>query len=1544
MWRINTRALFAILLLLLPLSASARLRHFVGGAAPSASQTIASVSPSTASFNQGTTAGTTITALTATMSPASPNFVAGGGSFALSTSLGPCNNTNGANNNLVQISGSNLQVSSAGQSASAGSYAFCYIAQTSAATNSPQGVAATLTISSSAPVIGAIVPSTTTFSTPASGGATLATLSLSMTSGSSAGTTITPSTTGGCSGLGANNGDIVTTGGPLPTTIDLNAASGGISASGSYDFCFVATLSGASNSPFYQDFTFTGVGAGSTVGTMTVMNMSGSSTPTNSTQTCAVSGNTCFPWREFYGFAPGLVASGNIAVPSVGGSTIRYQADDCLPTWPDGSLRGCRFTMFLPQLTANTTEQIVWKLQSGAYDHTSSGTISDITGATDFKVELSNESNLSIQYSGYVPVTTQAGAHISGGAVSSAFVNYNGGSAFGYNCANSAVTGGCGGTFGGNIVSSSFTGSISGATLTVTVAPSVGGLLTFGPQLIQGSGVTSGTVLIDQLSGTPGGVGTYGVSISQTVSSETMTTPILGVGSAFTGSVSGTTLTVSTTPTIGDLSVLPQLLAGPTGATVTAGTMITGQLTGPTGGAGTYTVSISQTVSPGTALTSNPVPNFGATDPLFHLPQVLSGAGVTAGTTIVGQVNAGTLGAPRQGNAGYYAVSIPQTISSESMTDSVQASPMAGCTTNPVISLGFDSSTKLLNSVTAVTPGSGCTHDGSGSYVCSFNMINTNTPATVVQFAKGNVEDGWDAFGPCYDNTGGAAHPWLFAHVIVEHVKDAAGATYGPEGWHAVLILSDGLYVHNGDVPGLMYDACWQQGSTAIRGFCSGGSGVTADARYEGVQHALQGAWATLDANAQVDNFDSTGALSASDSILKNVLPAPTTSDEVFWKASHLIPAVDDSSTGRSIAAGYGTVLTQTGTQSMVSDEGSYYPFCFCNMDEVPNFGNAGSHSWTSSAPYNLVMYYDVAPSASDHGKSWLQNVRMAGAGMLGVAGGNVEPATGFAANMFTTSLFPLLTPARPNVSTGAGAADYTGTGAVSSWQETSTLNQLIEWGHFPMTLLMPKFVEGERWMDDAIDLEASMAAPSGSVASRNVSLTGTPGNSSFTGISTNSSNDGHRQIAWSSYAVALGANMLPAAFVDQPYYQYIIGQDYTFMRKEIEFGPGTFADGNGSVTRSFNTTNTGVFNTFADFSNGNTTNAQFMDGFLSLSSLQVAAWEDHTYPDLDQFNAYFIQNYFVKMSGQSCPYNSIEYVVDWFQTGGDPPLSGQYQPWASVSTSNASNPQFPGLDSRQDNNVATTAGSSVVTGNNGIALDYPLNSGDAMPNGSRIMPVNITVQGEGVPNNAVGTWPPPATPSSPQEGNWYWYSPIDANDGVIENDANAATFVGSIAGNTLTVASVSIGSLATLPQTIGAVGVTGGTTITAQLTGPTGGAGTYTTSGSPQTVSSETMIADANMFVFTQNTASPWGWTPTICGSSVSGYSTANWESFNGNVGSDNRWAEYWGVAHAANAVLGSFTDANNTITNYTFNSGYTNGSINPQYLLGQSYTSPGN
>lgn len=147
------------------------------------------------------------------------------------------------------------------------------------------------------------------------------------------------------------------------------------------------------------------------------------------------------------------------------------------------------------------------------------------------------------------------------------FANYSDGT---------AVAGTAGGSVAGATVTAVggavFTGAIAATTLTVSAVTS--GTISVG-SVLSGSGVTASTTVTAQLTGTPGGIGTYTVTPSQTASSTTIT-------------ATNTTLTV-TGVSSGALAVGDPI----SGSGVTAGTTITGLGTG-TGGVGTYTLSVAQ--------------------------------------------------------------------------------------------------------------------------------------------------------------------------------------------------------------------------------------------------------------------------------------------------------------------------------------------------------------------------------------------------------------------------------------------------------------------------------------------------------------------------------------------------------------------------------------------------------------------------------------------------------------------------------------------------------------------------------------------------------------------------------------------------------------------------------------------------------------------------------------------------------------------------------------------------------------------------------------
>jgi hypothetical protein len=258
------------------------------------------------------------------------------------------------------------------------------------------------------------------------------------------------------------------------------------------------------------------------------------------------------------------------------------------------------------------------------------------------------------------------------------------------------------GTYPANVYASVGTGAAaSGSTSSIaatvlTVAGTVTGTFAVGMS-VTGTGVALGTTIVALGTGT-GGAGTYVVSISQTVTSTEITGTILNntysklhndyndvthyfrLAYAFTqtatcsaATISGTTLTIPAAVNTGKFALGMVI----TGAGISANTIITAFGTGQ-GGSGTYTVSVSQTVSaPGTAITGSRTPNTGGSTASsisattltvggvvtgsFAPGMIITGTGVTEGTTIIAQLT-GTAG-----RAGTYTVSVSQTVSSRAI-------------------------------------------------------------------------------------------------------------------------------------------------------------------------------------------------------------------------------------------------------------------------------------------------------------------------------------------------------------------------------------------------------------------------------------------------------------------------------------------------------------------------------------------------------------------------------------------------------------------------------------------------------------------------------------------------------------------------------------------------------------------------------------------------------------------------------------------------------------------------------------------------------------
>lgn len=210
-----------------------------------------------------------------------------------------------------------------------------------------------------------------------------------------------------------------------------------------------------------------------------------------------------------------------------------------------------------------------------------------------------------------------------------------------------------------NPASARFIGSISGTTLTVTFI--IGGIIQAGQSLF-GVGVSNETVITALGTGT-GGIGTYTINQSQTVASSNLNSANVGAvitgrinAGEFTGSISGTTLTITAVAS-GALAVGDTI----SGTGVTAGTTITALGTG-TGGVGTYTVSVSQTVASTTItdVTGSVLTVSSVASGSLYIGQTIQGVGLPA-NTIITALGTGT------GSTGTYIVNRSLSVASETM-------------------------------------------------------------------------------------------------------------------------------------------------------------------------------------------------------------------------------------------------------------------------------------------------------------------------------------------------------------------------------------------------------------------------------------------------------------------------------------------------------------------------------------------------------------------------------------------------------------------------------------------------------------------------------------------------------------------------------------------------------------------------------------------------------------------------------------------------------------------------------------------------------------
>jgi hypothetical protein len=312
----------------------------------------------------------------------------------------------------------------------------------------------------------------------------------------------------------------------------------------------------------------------------------------------------------------------------------------------------------------------------------------------------------------------------------------------------------------GNLTAS-ITGAIVSTTLSVTAVAS--GTIVIG-MAISGTGVTAGTTITAFLSGTNGGIGTYTVSASQTVASTTITATtvnkLLPIYSAW-DSAAYVTLTdaAQITPnfsqgynfkvTIADSRQLMNptnpklgqsgLILVTEGAPATAS--VTGRIDSGTSVA-TFTGSISSTTLTVTAVASG----------TLAVGQLISGTGVTSGTTITG-LGTGS------GSTGTYTVSTSQTVASTTITSNVAGTVLTvTAVSSGTLAVGAVlSGTGVTSNTTITALGTGT--GGVGTYVVNKSQLTASTSISAVIGRTLTYDTAYKFAGgtaPTFDTTNGA--------------------------------------------------------------------------------------------------------------------------------------------------------------------------------------------------------------------------------------------------------------------------------------------------------------------------------------------------------------------------------------------------------------------------------------------------------------------------------------------------------------------------------------------------------------------------------------------------------------------------------------------------------------------------------------------------------------------------------------------------------------------------------------------------------------------
>lgn len=1249
-----------------------------------------------------------------------------------------------------------------------------------------------------------------------------------------------------------------------------------------------------------------GGGGGTTVGSLSFVNNGSGTSPGPSGMT---------PIHPLKTFRLGDVPVGMIAVPSVGGVAIPYGVDcavdgvnplrsDGCPSWPDGSLKAIPVSLYVPQLSAGGTTQVVWTTQAGSYSTTSTVRPSDVIAASDYNVVLTGVNSAWVpQYYSDWPDGVQVGCGVSGGAVTSCTLRITPPS--------SAITGPetCADF---DFAPGTFTASIddgsggAGNTLHVTAGNvSTGSWLRGSIITDNTSTIAPDTVITAEGTGT-GTTGTYTVSgAPQLVASEAM--GFRGCSGRINNgpnSVSGNAI-FDTTRGANNLPTSVTLISGGSGySTIGGGTLkfdmntllaLYGSIQPPTcaaeQGAGVFAANYSGSGSTGALTTTS----------------------VTSGHIATGQVVKDATGA----TAVVTGTSSPWTVSA----------PLAS------------------GAMTANTP------------VCVWAQSS---------YAGQPLKTSYWVFGPYIDTGTGLPDPQLMGAAQVD-IWSLGGSTYSVraiirtdrDGWQPGQWWSS--YTYNADIKN---GTAKVRGNAQGAGIYTNitdevpGDWWTADP-------ALSG---PLGASARMDWLGATNnSFSESNSLALNAVSMYLASSDVaYWRKSGVMLPMSTSPAPSPLIIPVST--TNGSWDNPYQYQAQYMPFGPIFTDTQAAFGSGGDHFFLTPQSTQLEYWIDAQVlGASDKGVSWLNQMRVAGLALSGDVSGADEADTGHALNIdpnFSNSAFTDPLRAGSQLAPTANAGHYVTSvpsGQMAVGGQANQHGELSDTSHWPSGIVWaPYLVDGEYYQLKQMD-NMAVKAPWSNYDTGNRKVTF--GGNTYYGVVWN--NIAPRVWAWGAQLMEQFATYAPPQEPDAQYWNWVLNQDnYQSLAAFYPYRGSWTLGGGQTGTKSYDWTTGGTCSAQLIPAKNLTVPPYFagdVDFMCAYSAMQLLLAQEHAggpghNTALDVAVTEAVDNFFVKAAAaNSCAFNVVNYGQGIGNTAtGQPPDTYD---WTTIPGS------APNNAGQQSSAIVPSNALQTISGNNNVTYIQSTQYGPKPNSGSILNPTNWFVHNEGPfqPNPpapfSIGTWYEWCSQAAPAS---FVGSIVGANltvssvTGTIAVDqfisgitVPANTYYITGGGPTVWTLNASPGTTVSQPMTVSDTyftGTTDGTTAAVAVSGLTGalsvgeyiaGAGitanmfyitgggpsTYTLSGVPAAAGPEnmTVVPNGTINAYGTSCASPSPLTPAATAQFNVGWimnQSCPTPGYNGDwgfpqdFGATGYATEYWAIFNWRAAVGGPTLD----------------------------------